>query len=110
MKYILRAAIISAMWTAPAVAQDHSTHQHGGSPFAAINADMHKSMDVEFSGDIDTDFVRSMIPHHQGAVDMAKVVLEQGKDPEIRALAEQVVKTQESEIAQMKAWLEKHSQ
>jgi uncharacterized protein (DUF305 family) len=49
-----------------------------------------------------------MIPHHQGAIDMAKVVIANGKDPEIRKLAEGVVKAQEAEIKEMKDWLAKH--
>lgn len=87
---------------------DHASMNHGDSPFAAVNADMHKAMDIAFTGDIDKDFVRSMIPHHEGAVAMAKIVLQQGKDPEIRALADAIVKAQETEIAQMKDWLAQH--
>lgn len=71
--------------------------------------DMHKPMmDGVMSTDPDVAFVAGMIPHHQGAIDMAKIELKYGKDPEIRALAEQVIKAQEQEIEFMKKWLETH--
>ena len=66
-------------------------------------------MAVPLTGDVDVDFVRGMIPHHQGAIDMAKVELEHGKDPAIRKLAEDVIKAQEAEIGQMQEWLKAHS-
>jgi len=75
--------------------------------FQAINAKMHQAMDITFTGNADADFVRGMIPHHEGAVDMAKTVLAFGKDPEVRKLAEAIVKAQESEIALMRDWLKK---
>ena len=58
-----------------------------------------------YTGDADVDFVKGMIPHHQAAIDMAKVQLEFGKDPDMRKLAEAVIAAQEAESAAMNAWL-----
>jgi uncharacterized protein (DUF305 family) len=78
--------------------------------FQGINLKMHSAMDIAFTGNADADFVKGMIPHHQGAVDMAKTVLAFGQDPEVRKLAEEIIRAQNSEIALMQEWLKKNGQ
>jgi uncharacterized protein (DUF305 family) len=76
--------------------------------FAKANAEMHTAMNIEFSGNADIDFAKGMIAHHEGAIAMSKVVLEFGKDAEMKKLAEQIIAAQGPEIEQMKAWLAKN--
>ncbi len=73
--------------------------------FKAADMKMMHDMSVPYTGNADVDFRTHMIPHHQGAVEMAKAVLAHGKDPEIRRLAETVIGTREREIAQLNDWL-----
>jgi uncharacterized protein (DUF305 family) len=70
---------------------------------------MGQGMAITYSGNADKDFVAGMIPHHQGAIDMAKVELQYGKDPQLRKLARDVIAAQQKEIAFMKSWQAKHA-
>ena len=54
------------------------------------------------------DSVRTFIPHHQGAIDMAEVELKHGTDPEMKKMAQDIIASQEKEIATMKGWLTEH--
>jgi len=65
-------------------------------------------MGAPMNGNPDQDFVAMMMPHHQGAIDMARIYLRDGKDPEIRGLAEKIIRDQEREIGEFKAWQAKH--
>lgn len=60
------------------------------------------------NGNVDHDFVTMMLPHHQGAIDMAKSELLFGKDPTMRRLAQEIIVDQKSEIDVMNLWLSKH--
>jgi len=122
MKHVILAlglslACATTVWAQETNQHQHGTHQEGqapggttaGSPadtaYRAALAKMHKDMDIPLTGNPDLDFVRGMIAHHQGAIDMARVVLDHGKDPEVKALAQAIIAAQEAEIDWMKKWL-----
>jgi uncharacterized protein (DUF305 family) len=75
---------------------------------AADESMMSRMSDVQYTGNADRDFVAHMVPHHEGAVEMAKVELKYGKDAKLRELAKDIVAAQEKEIAFMKQWLATH--
>ena len=116
-------AIALLAFGAPALAQ--STHtmpgmQMGATPspneaastkaYRDAMAKMNQGMAITYSGDADKDFVAGMIAHHQGAIDMAKVELQYGKDPQLHKLARGIIAAQQKEIAFMKSWQAKHAQ
>ncbi|QCG95634.1 DUF305 domain-containing protein [Azospirillum sp. TSA2s] len=69
-----------------------------------MNRDMRKPM----TGDADQDFARMMAAHHQGAIDMARVELQYGKDPDLKAMAQKMVDDQTKEVQQLQDWLKQH--
>lgn len=112
------AALFLALLAMPAFAQDHGAH--GGhaaatdDPAFAAQMKAHEDMTrdmggVQPSGNPDVDFVRMMIPHHEGAIAMAEVELKYGKDESRKELARQIIATQKKEIAEMKEWLAKNA-
>lgn len=119
--YLVLAAALTALPTLTLAQGTHGGHSGPSTPaqtaqtpnapstqgYRQANETMHRNMDIAFSGNSDVDFVRSMIPHHQGAIDMAKVALQHAKDEQIRKWATDVIREQEREIAEMQTWLKK---
>jgi len=120
MKRFFLAAALAAMAAGSASAQDAGAHAgHDMSATTSTDTEspatkaymdamdrMHgPMMDGVANADPDVAFVLGMIPHHQGAIDMAKIVLEYGKDDFTRKLAQEVIAAQETEITAMRDWL-----
>lgn len=99
-----------ASTSAFAQGMDHATHAASGATednMSVMDSMMESMNGMEMSGDPDADFLLMMIPHHQSAIDMAKIELEQGDDPETRKMAQEIIDAQEQEIAEMKTMLER---
>ena len=82
-------------------------------PLPAVNAEFRHAMDaamdrmmsdmhVASAGDVDRDFVTMMIPHHQGAIDMAVAELKYGSNPQLKRIAQEIIVDQQQEIAAMR--------
>lgn len=119
MKKILPTAVI-LMSTISFGAMANNTHMnmnmdtpHNSSPMQKelndsmnkMHADMAKGMNTD---NADVAFADGMIAHHLGAIDMAKIELKYGTDPEMRKLAQAIIDAQGPEIEQMQKWLEKN--
>ena len=111
-RQVLSLSLAFALWPAfPQFAEDGppvATQPSSGeeTPYLAENdaamTRMMKGMAVKPSGDVDHDFVTMMVPHHQGAIDMAVAVLRHGHNEQLKRLAQEIIVTQQEEIAAMR--------
>ena len=76
--------------------------------FKKADMAMMHDMHVAYTGDPDVDLRTHMIPHHQGAINMAKIALKYAKDPSSKAMSQKIIDDQEKEIGEMQAWLKKN--
>ena len=115
---MLRACLLGAtvlLVASSAVAQQHGHSTPAANEPASTKAyreammTMDRGMAITYSGDADKDFVNGMIAHHQGAIDMADVVLKTGDNAEAKKMAEKTKREQGQEIAEMKDWLKKNA-
>ena len=117
---ILIAFGLSTLLAGPVLAQQDHGHGHGTDTahaagaateaYVAAMTRMHEAMSsLAYSGDADIDFAKGMIPHHEAAIDMARIVLAHGADPMIRDLAAAIIAAQEREIVELEAWLAEHA-
>lgn len=100
---------IMKRWLVARGGQAAAVNEDAVAAYKEAMAAMHKNMAITYSGDADVDFVRGMIPHHQGAIDMAWVLVKYGRDAELREIAQDVIRSQQQEIAFMNNWLKKHA-
>ena len=109
-KYIAQSATTIVGWPpAPTAAFIASSDKTFSQLMGDAMSRMHKGMhSAPYTGEPDRDFVTMMIPHHQGAIDMAKALLLYGKDPQMRRLAQEIIIDQQSEIQLMQLWLKQH--
>ena len=107
-KTFLLTFVFLTLFTYGYAKNDHDSHKLDPNvPFKKAMDRMHKGMNIKSTGNIETDFLKGMIPHHQGAIDMSEELIKKTKDPELKAFAEKIIKDQKAEIKQMQDFLKK---
>jgi len=111
MKKFMTAVVMATAFSSFGVLADQGAdasemHREYMQSMIGMKESMHQGVMNE---DPDIAFASGMLPHHVGAVDMARIELKYGRDPQMRKLAEQIIAAQDAEIAEMKAWLKQHS-
>lgn len=110
IKHVLILAILSTLFVAACGSQSSSNNTvnpHAGMDHSKMDHSAMKSSPDAAMADYDLQFIDTMIVHHQGAVDMAKMLSEKGQHSEIKKLGIVIIAAQEREIGEMKAWREK---
>lgn len=99
----------AAATPAPAAGGADSAGSAAAKDYQAAMDRMHQAMSEPLTGDVDVDFVKGMIPHHQGAIDQAQILLKYSKNPRLRRLAGGIIAAQRREIRFMQAWLKERA-
>lgn len=90
------------------MSKDHSHDMKGSdSLMHSMDSGMQEMKSMTMTGDVDKDFAMMMKMHHQHGIDMAKIEMEQGKSPEMKAMAKKIIAAQKKEIAELDKWLAK---
>lgn len=115
MKYVVFAAVLSALATAPMSAQTPQatgkSAQHktmASDDYQKAMQEMHKAMMSVNDADPDRAFALKMIEHHKGAIAMSEVVLKHGNDAEAKKMAQTAIDEQKKDIADLQSWLDRH--
>jgi len=98
---IVLCAAVAAAASLPAFAQDKSSGLHG-----VMAKSMKQMQSMQMTGDVDKDFAMMMKHHHQSGIEMARVEVVEGKDPELKKQAQQILDGQKKEMAQLDRWLQ----
>jgi len=105
MKILVVIALLGGAWVSAASDDEAAFLKENDAAMTKMMA----AMTVKPAGDVDRDFVASMVPHHQGAIEMAQAELRYGRNQQLRRLAQEIIVEQTQEIAVMQMAVQKES-